>query len=243
MFGGILSEVLILTALNDGEEGLAMTIERFGLVETLDTTVEPALGQSQGVLGILIVALARRTLIERHHDIGTDDTLGIHHVLRGEDMLGTVDMTTELASLLAQLSDTGQGEDLETTRVGQDRTVPCVELMQATGLTQGVETRAQVQVVGVAQDDLSLHLFTEFREMNTLHATTGTNGHEDWRLDLSVVSGDNAGAGTTVWVCMLQFECHLLLSLSFSSSISNFSGLSTISSESAKSHTSCTFST
>ena len=241
MFGGILSEILVLTALNDGEEGLAVTIDRFGLVETLDTTVEPALGQSQGVLGILIVALARRTLVERHHDIGTDDTFGIHHVLRSEDMLGTVDMATELASLLAQLADACQGENLETARVGQDGTVPCVELMQATSLTQGIKTRTQVQVVGVAQDNLSLHLFAEFREMNTLHATTGTYGHEDGCLDLSVVCGDNACAGTTVWVCMLQFECHLLLSLS--SSISNFRGFSTISSESAKSHTSCTFST
>ena len=55
-------------------------------------TLQPALGQAKAVLGIVVVALARRTLVKRHHDVGTDDALCVHHVLGSEEMLRTVNM-------------------------------------------------------------------------------------------------------------------------------------------------------
>ena len=65
-------------------------------------------------------------------------------------------------------TDACQRKDLKATRVRQYRTIPCIELMQATSLTQYVETRTQIQVIGVTQNNLSLHLFAQFREVHAL---------------------------------------------------------------------------
>ena len=74
-------------------------------------------------------------------------------------MLRAVDVRAELTAFLFQLSDACQGKNLKTTRIRQDGLVPCVELVQATSLTQNVKSRTQIQMVGVAQDNLCLYLF------------------------------------------------------------------------------------
>ena len=140
----------------------------------------------------MIVALSGRALVEGHDDVGSDDALGIYHVLRREDMLRTVDVGTELTSFFAQLADTRQRENLEAARIGQNGAVPSVELVQSTGFADDVKTRTQIEVVGVAQYDLRLHLLTQFREMHALHASHRSDGHKDWRLYLAVGSGDDS---------------------------------------------------
>ena len=108
MLGSILAQVLIGTALHNGEQRLVVAIQGLGFVKTLYAALQPSLGESQAVLGILIVALSRWALVERHHDIGTNHTLGVHHVLGGKNMLRTIDMTTELATFLTKLTNACQ---------------------------------------------------------------------------------------------------------------------------------------
>ena len=86
MLGSVLSEVFIGAALHNGEQRLVVAIQRFRLVEALHATLQPALGQPERVLGILVVALSWWTLVKGHHDIGTNDALCVHHVLWREDM-------------------------------------------------------------------------------------------------------------------------------------------------------------
>ena len=109
-----MAQVFVGTALHDGEERLAIAVEGLGLVEMLHTTLQPSLRKSKTLRGILIVALSRRTLVERHHDVRSDYALGIHHVLRGEDMTGTVDMALKFTTLFGELTDAGEREYLET---------------------------------------------------------------------------------------------------------------------------------
>ena len=241
VLGSFAAQVLISTALYDGEQRLLIAVERFCLIEPLDATVKPALGQPQRLLGILVVALSWRTFVKGHHDVGANDALSIHHVLRGEDMLGTVDVATEFASFLAELADACQGKYLKTAGVSQYRTVPGIELMKTACLAKCVKSGAQIKMVGVAQDNLGLDLLTEFSEVNTLDRANRSYGHEDRGLDLSVVGGYQACTCIAAWVGMLYFELHFFFSSS--SGISNFVGLTTISLVSAKFHTSCTFST
>ena len=108
MLGSLLSQVFISAALHDGEQTLVVAVERFRLVEALHATLQPALGQPQGVFCILVIALTRGALVEGHHDVGTNDALGVHHVLGGKNMLRTIDMTTELTTLLGEFADTGE---------------------------------------------------------------------------------------------------------------------------------------
>ena len=191
------------TTLDDREEALLITVERFCLVEALDAAVEPALGHLQTLLRIHKVALSGRTLIESHHDVGTDDAFCIHHVLWSEEMLAAIDVGTELAALFSELADSGKREYLEAAAVGEDRAVPAVELMQSACRLDDFESRAQVEMVGVSQDDLGLYLLAQFFEMYTLYAAHSSHRHEDRSLDLSVVGGDDAGASIACLICYL----------------------------------------
>ena len=71
-------------------------------------------------------------------------------------------MALELTTLLTQLTDASQREDLKPARVCQYRTVPGVELMQSASLTEDVKSWPQIEMIGIAEDDLCLHLFTQF---------------------------------------------------------------------------------
>ena len=118
-------------------------------------------------------------------------------------MLAAVDVRAELGTLLAQLADAGEGEHLETTAVGQHRAVEAVELVQAARLLQHVEARTEVQVVGVAQNDLRLDVVLQLRQVHALDGAQGTYGHEDGSLDLPVVGRYQACAGIGLAVCIL----------------------------------------
>ena len=131
IFGRLFSQLGEGAALHDGEEALLISVQRFGLVEALETAVEPTLCHLETLLGILEVALSRRTLVERHHDVGTNNSLSVHHVLGCEDVLASVDVRAELAPLLTQLSDACKREHLESATVCQDGSVPSVEAMQS----------------------------------------------------------------------------------------------------------------
>ena len=243
VLGGILAQILIGTALNDGEQRLGVAVKGFSIIKTLDATLEPALGEAERLLGILVIALARRALVEGHHDVGTNHALGVHHVLRGEDVARTVDVALELATFLAQLADACERKDLETTAISQYRTIPGVELVESACLAQDLKTWAQIEVIGVAKNDLGLDLLAEFGEMDTLDTSHRAYGHEDGREDLSMSRGDHTCTGIAGTVDMLQFKRHSLSFSSFSSGMVKSRGCLTISLVRAKFHTSCTFST
>jgi hypothetical protein len=74
-------------------------------------------------------------------------------------MTGTVNVGSEGASLRGELADLGQGEHLEAAAVGQNRSVPVLELMQSAGLSERVQTGAEIEVIGVSEYDFSAYIF------------------------------------------------------------------------------------
>ena len=129
VFGGILTQVFIGTPLYDGEQRLVIAVEGLCLVEALDASFQPALREPEALLSILVIALAGRAFIESHHDVCTYHTFCVHHILRREDVFGTIDVAAELTTFFLQLADTRQREDLKTARVRQNGTIPGVELV------------------------------------------------------------------------------------------------------------------
>ena len=104
-------------------------------------------------------------------------------------------MAAESHTLVGQLAVLGQREDLETAAVGQDGAVPAVELVQATCTLNDVHAGTQVQVIGVAQDDLRLDVLAKFRHVDGLDGAHSAHGHENGSLDLAMVGRDESGAG------------------------------------------------
>ena len=77
-------------------------------------------------------------------------------------MLTAVNVRTKFATLVAQFSNAGQRKHLKATAVGKHRAVETIELVQTAGTFQNVESRTQIQVVGVAQNDFGINLVFYF---------------------------------------------------------------------------------
>ena len=142
-----------------------------------------------GALGPAVGAVRRRfdrlsgrrqagANVERHLDVGTDQALDAHRVLRGQPMLGPVVGRGERGSVLV---DRGlEGEDLEPAGVGEQVAVPPGEPVEPASLGHQFGAGAQHQVVGVAQHDPGAQ-GCQVAPVQRTHRTPGTHGHETRR--------------------------------------------------------------
>ena len=109
-------------------------------------------------------------------------------------MLRAVDMGAEVCSLFGEFAVGGKREHLEAAGVGENRAVPAVELVKASGFAQQVGARTQVQVVGIAQDYLGLDIVAHLRHQHPFDSAAGAYGHENRGFDFSVAGGYQSGA-------------------------------------------------
>ncbi|KAG1434092.1 hypothetical protein G6F57_021751 [Rhizopus arrhizus] len=114
----------------------------------------PAQAQLHRATGHIFGGRVRGALVEDHHHVRIEDLLDLHALFRAQEYPGTVGRRGESDTLLGDLAAVGQREHLETTRIGQDRAIPAAETVQAAVVGDDVQARAQVQVEGVAEDDL-----------------------------------------------------------------------------------------
>ena len=144
MFHGLAAKIRIHAALNDRKQRLRISIQRICGIKMLHTSLQPLLCQSERFLCVLICGIARAALVKSHHNVGSDDTLRIHIVLRSEDMLRSVYVRTEYASVFSKFSDRAEGKHLESAAVGQDRTVPRLELMKSSGRLDDIKSWSEI---------------------------------------------------------------------------------------------------
>ena len=188
-----------------------IAVVRVGLVDAIDTATKPTLGKRQRLLRIVEVGVTGATFVEGHDDVRTDDSLDVHDSLGGEEVLRSVDMGAEGHAFVRDLTSVRQAEDLVATAIGEDGAVPAIEAVQASRLVERVETGAQVEVIGIAEDDLRTDIVTQLGHMDGLDRAHGPDGHEDRREDLSVVglyaSGTCGGLRTSLMDIEFQHRC------------------------------------
>ena len=206
--GRFLTQVLIDTTLHDREIGLTVAVAGLCVLEVLPAAGQPVVGQRQRLAGIVVVAGAWRALVQRHHDVTADGAFNVHHLLGGKQVLATIDVAAKGHALVGQLAVLGQREHLEAATVGEDGTVPAVELVQTPGALDNVHAGAQIQVIGIAQDNLCLDVLTQFSHVNSLDGAHGAYGHKDGRLDLAMIGRDESGAGIGAAGCGYKLIVH-----------------------------------
>ena len=220
-----------------------ITILWLCFIETLQATVQPTMSQFHRLLGILKVCCPRSTLIKCHHNIRSDSPFNVHYPFWCKQMLGTINMRTELYTFFTHLADTRQGEYLKSTTVGQHRTIKAIEFMQPASLFNHIQSWSQIQMISISQNNLRLNIILYFMQMNPFHCTQCTNRHEDRSLNLTMIGGYQSSTCITLRVSILQFKCHtstilldylLFLFISVQKSMAPF----TFSSVKAKSNTS-----
>ncbi|VTR68653.1 hypothetical protein DESC_720031 [Desulfosarcina cetonica] len=109
-------------------------------------------------------------------------------------MRGSVNVGLKLVPRFGELAQLGQGKDLEPAAVGQDGMLPVHEAMQAAKPADDLGTGPQVEVVGVAQDNLGPGGF-DFLGAQGLDRRLGADGHENRGLDGAVGGVKCSGPG------------------------------------------------
>ena len=78
-------------------------------------------------------------------------------------------MATKFAALLTEFTDACEREDLEASAVGEHGSRKAIELVQSTCCFEYFQPGTQIEVVGIAQDDLRFHLVQNFMGVYALH--------------------------------------------------------------------------
>ena len=82
--------------------------------------------------------------------------------------------------------------------------------MQAAGFLNDIQPRAEVEVIGVAKDNLRLDVASEFAQVHAFHAAERPHGHEYRRFNLAVVGFDDTCSGVAATERMLEGKVHYL---------------------------------
>ena len=180
-----------------------MPVFGFGLMVAVETALQPPLGERQRLGGVFARCVARRALVEGHHDVGADRALGVHHAFGGEEVFRSVDVRTEVTPLLLELAACRKREDLKSAAVSQHRAFPCRETVHAAGLFDDLHAGPHVEVVGVGQNDLRTGFVAHVAVENALDRRRRAHGHENRGADDAVVGRQLACAGFGRRILML----------------------------------------
>ena len=107
---------------------------------------------------------------------------------------------------LGDLAALGQRPDLEAAGVGQDRAFPAREAVQAAVRLDHLQSRAQIQVEGVAEDDLGAER-AQLVGRHRLDRAVGAHRHEGRGLDAAARKAQPAAAGGAVGGEQVELHC------------------------------------
>src|SRR5207248_858532 len=120
-------------------------------------------------------------------------------LLRCQQMFRAVQMRAEARAVFRDRPAIGKAEYLIAATVGQDRSGPADEAMQAAAAGDQIVAGAQVQMVCVAQQDLRAESL-EIAMRDALDGPLRPDRHERRRLDVAVRGGYHAGPRASLGV-------------------------------------------
>lgn len=112
-------------------------------------------------------------------------------------MFGSIDVRGKGDAVLGELAQSGQAEDLKPSGVGRDRMIPAHEGMQAPTAGDHVIAGAQIQMIGIAQDDFCSKVF-EILGAERFDGALGANRHENGSGHDPMGGADFTSAGLAV---------------------------------------------
>jgi hypothetical protein len=152
-----------------------------------------------------MVCATRRAFVEGHDHICSKRALNIHNVLGSKGVLGSINVTLELYSILVQIPDFGQGKYLVASRIAQNWTIPSHEIVKPSQTTNQFMPRAQVEMVCIGEYHFRSEC-TDLLHYEAFHRAERANRHERWCLYLSVGCTKIPLSGSTLTVFYLEVE-------------------------------------
>ena len=128
----------------------------------------------------------RRAVVERHDDVASKRVLDRQAALRSHRQKRPVEVGAERDAVVRDCTPIGETQHLEPPAVGEDRTLPSHEAVQAAEAADEVLPRAQRQMVGIAENQLETE-GGEVLRRHRLDRARGADGHERGCFDLAVL--------------------------------------------------------
>ena len=123
-------------------------------------------------------------------------------------MLRAVNMGAEGAAFRREFAYGTEGKDLNPAAVSKYRPVPAFEFVQPSGGLEGVKPGPEVEVIGVAQNYLSLDVILEVMVIDSLDGSDGPDRHKYGSVNLSVVSCEGTRSRCRVRVFAEKLKFH-----------------------------------
>ncbi len=163
--------------------------------EVVEGARGPGHGEAETFFGALACGGIFGALVEGHDDVCAESDLHIDRMLRSEEVRAAVEVRTKLDAIVIDFAKLAERENLEAAGVSEQGARPTDEAMQATHAADGFVSWAQIEVIGVAEDDLCAERFERVLR-DGLDSALGADGHEDWCFD-GLVRQDEAPAAAT----------------------------------------------
>jgi hypothetical protein len=138
-------------------------------MKTFYAAREPFMRNLHRRFSVLVLARIRRALVKRHNNICSDGPLNVHDSLWIEKMTRTVNVRFERNTFRINLPVFRKGINLISSAIGEYGALPAIETMQPSGLLQHLKARAEVEVIGIAQDDPGINVLFKFTLMHGLY--------------------------------------------------------------------------
>ena len=173
--------------------------------------LQPPKSALAGGLGVLIGSGVLHALIEGHSNIAAQIRLDLHALLGAHKNTVTIKVRGESHALFIDLTKAGQGKHLKSTAVGKDRAIPVHELMETTHLTHHIVTGTEMEMIGVAQLDLTAQLLFQIKGIHAaLNGSLCADIHKYRGLHFSAVSAlKHAATGFSLFFDDFEHICHL----------------------------------
>ena len=97
-------------------------------------------------------------------------------------------------AIFLDLAQFTQAENLEAAGIGENRPRPCHETMQSTEIADGLDSRAQIKMVGIAQQDLNAKIFEEVLG-HAFDRGERANRHKYRGFDFAMGRNQSSGTG------------------------------------------------
>src|ERR1700704_1084605 len=116
-------------------------------------------------------------------------------------------MIIEVDAFFRDSTQLGEREHLETSAVGQNRSIPIHEAMKSSHFTDDFEPGTQEKMVSVSEYNLSAH-FMEFGRRRCFDGGLGADRHKHWRFDDAVAGLQVTSSGLGHQVGRKQVKSH-----------------------------------
>ena len=172
--------------------------------EVIEGAARPGHGEAEAHFGAGARGGILGALVKGHADVGAESYLNLHGMFRSKRVRTPVEVGAEADTVIGDFAERIEREDLEAARVGEQGARPAHEAVQAAHAANGLVAGAQIQVIGIAEDDFRAEGF-EHVLRNGFDCSLGADGHEDGCFD-GLMGEDETGAPATCGGCGEELE-------------------------------------